>query len=308
MKRLILTLLLIVYIFTLSACAPSPVEADGIQFTDASGQTVILPKEPKNAAVLFSSFADIWVSAGGKVEITVGESIERGFAESDAILVDGGAGKTIDIEALIASNPDIVIASADIDAQKEAAEICRKAGIPTVLLQVESFDDYLDALKLFTDITGKTELFEKYGTAVKEEIDDIKESFTYDSKTEKILFIRAGSSERSTKAKNTEQHFVCGMLKELGAENIADYAPVLLDGLSFEDILMHDPEFIFISTMGDENAAKEYMSGVLEKTEWQSLSAVKNGKVYFLPKDLFQFKPNALWAESYKYLAEILND
>ena len=111
MKRLILTLLLIVYIFTLSACAPSPVEADGIQFTDASGQTVILPKEPKNAAVLFSSFADIWMNAGGKVEITVGESIERGFAESDAILVDGGAGKTIDIEALIASNPVIVIAT-----------------------------------------------------------------------------------------------------------------------------------------------------------------------------------------------------
>jgi len=308
MRRLILTLLFILFIPLFSACTPSPTETDGIQFTDALEQTVILPKEPKNAAILFSSFADIWVSAGGTVKITVGESIERGFAENDAILIDNGAGKTIDIEALIASNPDIVIGSADIDAQKEAAEICRKAGIPTVLLQVESFEDYLDALKLFTDITGKTELYEKYGTAVKEEIDDIKESFTYDSKTEKILFIRAGSSERSTKAKNTEQHFVCGMLKELGTENIADYAPVLLDGLSFEDILMHDPEFIFISTMGDETAAREYMSGVLKKAEWQSLSAVKNGKVYFLPKDLFQFKPNALWAESYKYLAEILNN
>ena len=304
MKRLFFILTLISLI--LSSCS-SPAISEGIKTTDADGNTVIMPKDPQKVAVLFSSFADIWVSAGGKVDITVAESVERGFANETAILVDNGAGKTIDTEALIAAKPDLVICSADIEAQKDAAEICKKAGIPAISLRVESFEDYLNALKLFTDITGRTELYTEHGEAVKEKINVLKSTFEINGEEKKILFIRAGSSERSTKAKNTEQHFVCGMLKELNTVNIADFAPILLDGLSFEEILMQDPEYIFVSTMGDENAAMKYMRSVLEKAEWQTLSAVKNGKVYFLSKELFQFKPNARWAEAYEYLAEILS-
>ena len=44
--------------------------------------------------MLFSSFADVWETAGGRVDITVGESVERGFAPEDVLLVDDGAGKT----------------------------------------------------------------------------------------------------------------------------------------------------------------------------------------------------------------------
>lgn len=304
MKKLfILTVLLV---FMLCSCDSENLKY-GIEVSDANGDTVILPKEPKNVAVLFSSFADIWVTAGGEVKITVAESVERGFADETAILVDGGAGKTIDTEALIAAKPDLVICSADIEAQNETAELCKKVGIPAISLRVESFEDYLNALNIFTELTGRTDLYEKFGTDVKIKAKKIIEANKSDI-TKKILFIRAGSSERSTKAKNTEQHFVCGMLNELGTENIADIAPVLVDGLSVEEIIIQDPEYIFISTMGDENAAKENMNDILEKPEWQTLSAVKNGNVYFLPKELFQFKPNSRWAEAYEYLTKILSE
>ena len=45
-------------------------------------------------------------------------------------------------------------------------------------------------------------------------------------------------------------------VKELGTYNIAENAPVLLDGLSQEEILMENPDYIFISTMGKEEAAR----------------------------------------------------
>ena len=70
------------------------------QFTDDTGVEITLPEKPTRVAVLFSSFAQVWELAGGKVDITVGESVERGFASQDAVLVDGGAGKTINSEAL----------------------------------------------------------------------------------------------------------------------------------------------------------------------------------------------------------------
>ena len=50
------------------------------------------------------------------------------------------------------------------------------------------------------------------------------------------------------------------------------------------------------------------MDAVLEQPAWQSLTAVKNGDYAYLPKDLFQFKPNARWDEAYRYLIGIVYD
>ena len=39
---------------------------------------------------------------------------------------------------------------------------------------------------------------------------------------------------------------------------------------------------------------------------WAGLSAVQNGRYVLLPRELFHYKPNARWGESYAYLAKIL--
>lgn len=277
-----------------------------ISITDATGNTVDLPVNPQRVAVLFSSFADIWVTAGGTVDITVQESIDRGFADNSAVLVDSGAGKTINVEQLMAAKPDLVILSADIDAQNKASKLCMDAGIASAAFRVESFADYLAVLEIFTTLTQRPDLFEKHGAQVKQQIDATLHSLPKDAEETSVLFIRAGSGSRSTKAKGTKDHFACGMLKDLGTRNIADSAPILLDGLSFEEILIQDPDHIFVTTMGDTDAATNYMQSLLKQPQWQSLQAVKNGNIHILPKDLFQYKPNAKWAEAYQYLINII--
>ena len=121
-----------------------------------------------------------------------------------------------------------------------------------------------------------------------------------------ILFIRAGSKASATKAKTAKDHFACAMLQEMGTHNIADDAPVLLDGLSLEEILLRNPDYIFISTMGDERAAIDYLEGVFAGEEWQVLTAIQEKHYTFLPKELFHFKPNARWDEAYRYLYDLL--
>lgn len=299
LKRLFIILLLLL---TLTSCGAKTIVAqDGA----SSGTSVSLPENPKKVAVLFSSLADIWVTAGGNVDITVGEAVERGFADENAVLVDDGAGKSIDIEALVAAKPDVIFASADIEAQVDAVYFCLHSKITSgISLRVESFEDYLEVLELMTLLTDKPDRYETYGLKVKEKIDTILENA--DASGKKILFIRAASSAKATKAKTADDHFAAAMLKEFGTFNIAENAPVLLDGLSYEEILLQNPEHIFISTMGDENAAKEYINSMLYEPLWQNIDAVKNGNVHFLPKELFQYKPNCRWAEAYEYLAEIL--
>ena len=43
-----------------------------------------------------------------------------------------------------------------------------------------------------------------------------------------------------------------------------------------------------------------------ENPLWNELDAVKTGNVYYMDKRLYNFKPNARWAEAYEKLEEIL--
>ena len=281
-------------------------EGDYITFTDSTGERVCLDARPTRVAVLFSSFAEAWTLAGGDIYVTVGESVERGFAEDSVLLVDSGAGKTVNTELLISYEPDLVILSADIPAHLECAKALKTADIPCALMRIESLDDYLYALKIFTDITDRPDLYEKNGTYVKNRVISILESVKACDGKPKILFIRAGSTYRSVKAKNSDNNFVCKMLEDLNAYNIADNAPLLLDGISEEEIIREDPDFIFISLMGDEEASYANVKSILSSDAYKSLDAVKNGRCHYLPKNMFQYKPNEKWADAYLYLAEIL--
>ncbi|MBQ8402788.1 MAG: ABC transporter substrate-binding protein [Clostridia bacterium] len=260
---------------------------------------------PENTAVLFSSLAEIWLDAGGEIAITVGETVERGFAPEGTPLVDEGAGKTINLELLLSLEPDLVIASPDIPAQAEAAEILEDAGIPTLLCRVESFSDYLTALEAMTAITGNADAVSA-GQAMQTEIHSILQAESADG-TPEILFIRAGSTASSTKAKLAEDHFACAMLEELGCHNIAADAPILLDGLSMEEILLSDPDYIFFSLMGNAESALANVQTLLEGETWGQLTAVREGRVVILPRELFHFKPCSRWVEAYRYLADILS-
>lgn len=303
MKRFLTLLLCFCF---LTGCAVSPTAGEGYTFTDDTGAEVTVSAKPKRVAVLLSSLADLWITAGGTVDISVGESVERGFVDETVILVDDGAGKTINLEALIAAQPDFVLYSSDLSGQLECAETLRSAGIPAAGFAVETFEDYLRVLKICTDILETPKNYEQYGTAVKAEIDAMIAVAQAQENQRSILFVRAGSSAKVTKAKTAENHFVCAMLKELGTFNIAEKAPILLDGLSTEEILLSDPEFILFTTMGDEAAGQAYMESLIADPVWQTLTAVETGSVYQLPKELFQYKPNARWGEAYAYLIELL--
>ena len=121
-----------------------------------------------------------------------------------------------------------------------------------------------------------------------------------------VLYLRATGS--SCKVKNSENSVLGEMLAALGCVNIADSDASLLEELSMEAILAADPERIFIVMQGSdqEKVRQTLESAVLSNPAWQQLSAVKNGRVYYMDQQLYNLKPNARWGEAYEKLAEIL--
>lgn len=309
-KSIIIAVVIVVLlIFISGAVETNKPESSGeyFTFTDSEGEIVELSHKPQKTAVLFSSLAECWIEAGGEVYVTVGESVERGLVKEETELVDKGAGKTVDTEKLISLEPDFVICSADIASHRDVASALKKAKIPVAMLRMDTFEDYLTILRTLTKITGKTENYEQFGENAKSEIEQIISGGKRENNP-KILFVRSGSSYSSAKAKKADDNFAAKILEDFGCVNIADKAEVLLDNLSTEVILKENPQYIFVSVMGDYDNSKAYMQELLAKKEYASLDAVKNGRVYFLPKELFQYKPCGRWAESYRYISSILNN
>lgn len=305
MKRVIVMLLIL---SLLAGCGPAePLVSDtAITFTDDLGRTVTVDR-PQRVAALLGSFAQIWMLSGGTVCATADDAWDDLGLELAADTVNLGNTKQLSLELLMASRPDFVIASANTRQNMEWQETLEAAGMTVAYFDVADFDDYLRLLKLFTDLNGREDLYEQHGLAVQAQIEGMLEKRTGEP-SPTVLCMRASAS--SISVKNSQDNVLGEMLHSLGCVNIADANDSLLDTLSMEYILAEDPDFIFIVQRGDDaEGMRAYVSETLESDPaWATLTAVREGRVYFMDKNLYNLKPNHRWGEAYEKLEEILRN
>ncbi|NLL91063.1 MAG: ABC transporter substrate-binding protein [Ruminococcaceae bacterium] len=275
-------------------------------FTDANGNEVEFTEKPQRVVSLMGSYAETWILAGGDlIGVTEDAMTDRDLGlPADTQII--GTVKEPNLEEIIALSPDFVILSPDMSGHVDVAETFKQMDIVHAFFKVEHFEDYLNMLKICTDITGNSELYEKNGLEVKKQIDDILAKvpdIDEDDRSE-VLFIRAFSS--GAKAKS-DDNMTCKILDDFKTVNIAAKHESLLEELSMEIIILEDPDYIFVVPMADtEKSLQALEDGIQKNPAWSTLSAVENNRYYVLPKELFHYKPNARWGESYEYIAKIL--
>ena len=294
-----------------SSAASAPEQSAAYTFTDDLGREVTLEAAPQRVAALTGSYADIWCTAGGKDALIASASdawtdFDLGLAE-DVANIGGAMG--VSVEELLASAPDLVLASTNISSNQEMLPTLEAAGIKAAFFSVDTFEDYLRMLEICTTLTGCPENYQTYGEAVAEEIEAARAraaGVLAQQEPESVLYIRAAASV--VKPKGSSGTVLGEMLADLGCINIADQDQSLLEDLSMEAILAADPDKILIVLQGaDPEPAKAQLEGeVLSNPAWQQLTAVREGRVYYMDKDLYHLKPNARWGEAYDHLVEIL--
>ena len=285
-------------------------EQDGYTFTDDLDRSITI-EEPQRVACLLGSFAQIWQLAGGEVGATADDAWDDMQLELAEDTVNLGNIKQLSLELLLDFQPDFILASTNTRQNVEWQETLDAAQIPTAYFDVADFDDYLRLLEICCGITGRSDLYEKNGLTVQKEIDAVladsaKRIEEHGAPT--VLSIRASAS--SVTVKNSQDNVLGEMLHSLGCENIADSNAMLLENLSMEYILESDPDFIFFVQRGDdEEGMKAYVQeNILSHPLWAQLSAVKEGKVFFMEKNLYNLKPNHRWGEAYEKLEAILSE
>ncbi len=301
MKKLIFPMITAALILT--GCAKTDGGSTVYTFTDSQDRTVEV-KSFEKTAVLSGSLAEIWQLSGGELFGITNDAYDGHSLDIPEDVKNYGDVKNPSVEGLIADGVDFVILSGSIANQVKLEETLDSSGITAAYFDVENFDDYLSALKICTDITGRSDLYSENGESVRERVEQSVER-TKDKDHPKILLLRSYST--GIKAKGSD-NMTGQMLADLGCENIADSESSLLEELSLEAIVRAEPDFVFITTMGGdtEAAVAQYEETFGSNPAWQELTAVKDGRVHVLPKDMFHYKPNNRWGEAYEYLEEIL--
>ena len=290
-----------------------------VTFTDDSGRdSITIAKNPKKVAVLYGSHACLWVEAGGTVNVGIGGKSTTALYMNQIgrdIMLDEGAvtiatsssAKNWDVETILAQQPDLIICSTAMSGFSTISGPAEAASIPVIAITYNGVSDYLKWFKVFSAINDKPELWENDAMSIADEIAAIiaKAPLENNPKVLSLLPLSKGASA------NLETSNMGAVIKDLNGINVAaelapDSGKSRVD-ISIETIYKANPDMIFIQCIGSEEAAKKSLNALFEGNPvWDSLEAVKNDKVYFLPKSLFHNRPNHFYNESYKMMAELL--
>lgn len=293
--------LIIILSIILAGCKEITVK-DGystFEISDVFGNKFVLPAEPRVVSC-FGSFSECWLLSGGELVGVTDDAIkERNLELSDDISVVGTV-KDVNLELVVSLDPDYVILSADIAAHIPLEQSLRSMDIPYGYFRVDDFEDYDIMMRSFCTVNGREDLYNKNVIQVLNSINGIVENIPEEGPT--YLLMRVYSTGIKVKSDNIADI----ILKDLGGKSIADFSPSILTDLSVEEIIKCDPDYIFILTMGDELAGERYFrDNIVNNPAWSSLNAIKNERFHILPKELFHYKPNNRWNESYEYIYRI---
>ena len=250
---------------------------------------------PHNVVACSRSLGEMWMLSGGKLAGITDDGKDLG----KKIKVVGTLMRP-SVEEIIALKPSLVLLTGDIPTQQKVKKSLSDAHVKVKSVNVDNFQDYDKYMKEFTKMNKRSDLYEKNVVDVSKRIEAIKKKVNFKKQT--YLMLRV-SSMKNKVLKN--DYFACEIANDMNMVNIAQDDSAL-DDINVEEIMKKDPDYIFVVYQGEEKQAQEAYNKIAAMPGWDQLSALKNKHVKVLPKNYFQFKPNAKWDKAYQYLYDYL--
>lgn len=250
---------------------------------------------PHNVVACSRSLGEMWMLSGGKLAGITDDGKDLG----KKIKVVGTLMRP-SVEEIIALKPSLVLLTGDIPTQQKVKKSLSDAHVKVKSVNVDNFQDYDKYMKEFTKMNKRSDLYEKNVVDVSKRIEAIKKKVNLKKQT--YLMLRV-SSMKNKVLKN--DYFACEIANDMNMVNIAQDDSAL-DDINVEEIMKKDPDYIFVVYQGEEKQAQEAYNKIAAMPGWDQLSALKNKHVKVLPKNYFQFKPNAKWDKAYQYLYDYL--
>lgn len=299
MKRInkwLAMLLAVVMVLSFAACgqepapAPQPEPTSDVTYPvtvkDMAGREVTLEKQPERivSGYYISSSACIALGLTDKMVGIEDKSTKRPIYKLAApALIDlpnVGSAKAFDLEACIATEPDLVILPMK---QKDTAQTLQEMGIATLLVLPESHEQLIEMFTLIGTATNTVKQAEKLISYYNTKLSAVTE-LTRDIPDDEKPVVYLGSTSDILRTAPREM-YQASLITTAGGKNAGD----VLEGSSWTDIdnetfLTMNPDIIVIPTDNFAVSSPDYTAeDVMNNPTFSDVTAVKNSAVYQMP-------------------------
>jgi iron complex transport system substrate-binding protein len=279
------------------------------QITDQRGKTITVAT-PAQRVVYIPPALWSYLQVDGSSDHVIGSSafalrtMEQGlmpalFAKAAHIPdVTGNGFFTPNVEAVLATQPEVVFQTAQIGPEPYAA--LEQAGLPVIGISgARGEEDMLEWVRLAGEVSGKSKRAEEIMThfaAERRRMDDRLASLPEENRP-KVLYLFKVDPIRLMQGAFTQQ-----AIRHAGGRNVAEKT-VGNGVINFEQVLNWDPDVILISGWPEE---KSIPQDLYQSSQWSTLRAVKEKRVY---KAAMDGARNGIALEPlfWQWLAELLH-
>ncbi len=288
----IIRLLLFVFCFYYIATA-SP--ANARLMTDQTGERINLPNDPRRVISLAPGLTEMIYALQAEDKL-VGATLYSNFPEAAKKIPRIGSYVQLDLERIVARQPDLCIAIKDGNPRRTADAI-KNLGIPVFALDPRNIDQIMDAFLLLGDILGVSTRAEELVADMKHRIGLVKQEVA-SSKAKPRVFFQIADTPIISSGKDS---YIDSLITMAGGTNIAG-SSTGYPHYSWENIMLLQPDVVIISSMTG-GKSPEVLKAAWQR--WPEIPAVKNNRIYVVDADLFN-RPTDRLITGLEILAQLL--
>ncbi len=288
----------IIFIFLFLVTVSSSIFAKEITIVDKLGRKITINTPVKRAVVIMAPelipALGLWNQVVGVSYWVYREYKFFSYIKPDwkkkVLPVGSGMGKDIDMETLLKLKPDVIITG---PFYPEVVKFMEKHGLKVITINPETISEFYKVIKLFGLIFGKENKANFLINEMNKTLNLIQKRLVQVSKPKKVVWIyRLAPLGIACKGAIIDDIF-----KKLKTINVCDLIKPncnVIANISIEDLIKYNPDVIFI--WGFTRAKPE---DIIHNSQWQSIKAVKENKVYKAPRNLGTWSPSlvilSLW-------------
>lgn len=266
MKRLCLSLLCAL------ACLPARGE---IGVTDVSGAGIRLAAPARRIVSLSPHITELLFAAGAGDRV-VG-TVDYSDYPPAAKLLPRVGGHSLDLEAIVALKPDLVLGWQSGNAVAAVARL-RALGLTVHLSEPKRIEDVAGELERIGKLAGTEATANAAAKAFRERYAQL--AARYSRRPSVAVFYQIWKQPLMTV--NGKQ-IISDAIRLCGGRNVFAQLPILAPTVTVEAVIAANPEVIVASGMGESRP--EWLD---DWRRWTTLTAVARDNLYFVPPDLLQ--------------------
>ncbi len=266
-----------------------------ISVTDDEGREITLAAPAQRIVSLAPHVTEVLFAAGAGSRI-VGAVAYSDYPPEATEIPRVGGYVSIDLEAVVALRPDLVIAWSSGNREAHLNKFAA-LGIPVFMNESRRLDDVAHSLERFGRLAGTATTANAAATAFRDRHRQLIERFS--SQPPITVFYQIWNDPLMT---INGEHMISDVIALCGGQNVFASLPQLAPQIGTEAVLRAAPEVIVASGMGE--ARPEWLD---RWRDWRGLPAAQAANLYFVPPDLIQ-RPTPRILDGAEIVCEALAD